>query len=126
MVDNELNINTFEKLYESYATIKTSLDASVRALNFTNTNLLSALENREAHLFRYEEYHSGNYDPLKPRVLSGLAAGLTQADMELIYQNQMGQTYEHVLDGPNKFPFKPDLLVGHKGAKIGVFVTNEL
>jgi hypothetical protein len=29
------------------------------------------------------------------------------------------------LDGPNKFPFKPDLLLGHKGARLGIFVLNE-
>jgi hypothetical protein len=35
----------------------------------------------------YSEFQAASYDPLKPRVVSGLAAGMTQADMELIYAN---------------------------------------
>lgn len=77
MIDNELNIDTFMKLYESFATIKTSHDESVRKINFTNTNLLSALESHDSHLMHYSEFQAASYDPLKPRVVSGLAAGLT-------------------------------------------------
>lgn len=83
--ENELSLDNFEKLRESYLTIKLSSDAAVRKVNFKNKNLLSALESPEVQLLRYPEFHSAAYDPLKPRVVSGIAAGLSSASMEILH-----------------------------------------
>jgi hypothetical protein len=77
VIDNELSIDNFEKLHEVYLTIKLSQDKATQAVNFKNQNLLSSFENREVHLMRYPESHAAYYDPLKPRLVSGLAAGLS-------------------------------------------------
>jgi hypothetical protein len=125
VIDNELSYDDFVKLHEAYLTIKLSQSEKTHAINFKNQNLLSSLENPEVHLMRYPESHAAWYDPLKPRLVSGLAAGLSQADMEVLYEWQQGQTTLEAFDGKNKFPFAPDILCGHRGAKVGVYLTNE-
>ena len=125
VIDNELSWDNFEKLHEAYLTIKLSNHKPTNEVNFKNQNLLSSLENPEVHLMRYPESHAAWYDPLKPRLVSGLAAGLSQADMEILHEWQQGQTILEAFDGKNKFPFAPDILCGQRSAKIGVYLTNE-
>jgi hypothetical protein len=48
---------------------------------FKNKNLNSSLQSYDFFKSRYEESNSGSYDPLKSRVVAGLAKGLNAADL---------------------------------------------
>lgn len=110
--DNELTIQDFELLHEAFLTMQLSMDQNVRALNFKNQNLLSSLETPELHRMRYPESQAAQYDPLKPRIVSGFAAGLSKANLEVLHTWQESQTDLASFDGLNKFPYKPDILCG--------------
>lgn len=59
--------------------------------------------------FRFSETIANDYDPLKGRVVAGLARGITAAELNLMKNQQ--EFNEHVAN----LTLKPDILTGYKG-----------
>ena len=99
------------------------------ALAFTNKGLVSALQGKDHYLsVRYTE-HLTKYDPFKQRVVQALSKGLTNASIEhqVISERELyeAQTLETDFLNATKYPYRPDILMGYKGNKVGVFVLPE-
>ena len=77
---------------------------------------------------KYEEDRT-KYDPFKNRVVHALSKGLTSASInhQVIMENELfqNQTIEQDVLNETKYPYKPDIIMGFKGAKVGVFVVPE-
>jgi len=58
---------------------------------------------------RYEESSSASYDPLKSRVVAGLASGLNAANLSSIKHSQDFDLIQ------NEFAIEPDLVTGVEG-----------
>lgn len=69
----------------------------------------------------YAESHSAHYDPLKERLVGGLAAGLAKSNLQSIHTRQEMDKNLINSDGI----FTPDLLLGFGGQKTGVYIVNE-
>ena len=58
-----------------------------------------------------------------------MSKGLTNAsvDHQVISESQMydGQTLDTDVLNTNKYPYKPDIVMGYRGHKVGVFVLPE-
>jgi hypothetical protein len=59
----------------------------------------------------YEESHSAHYDPLKERLVGGLAAGLAKSNLHQIHTRQ--QMDKNLINSDSTFA--PDLLLGFDG-----------
>jgi hypothetical protein len=85
-----------------------------------NEELDILARNAHFHTQRYVESEA-NFDPFKKRVLTGLARGLTMASIDhqmslennLVYQNE-----QDVAFNDDKYPYRPDLIIGFKGQKV--------
>ena len=112
--DNELGFKQFELLHQTYESLK--LQGS--AVNFKNKNLLSSLLTFDHMQSRYEESRN-LYDPLKTRVVAGLAKGLN-SDLDKVHQSQQLTLHEE----PHSV-VKPDILTGVDGKKTALYVLNQ-
>ena len=79
---NELTYSEIEALYDIYASAKQN-----NSPNFKNAGLVNALESRTLKTL-YAESHSAFYDPLKSQIVSGLAAGLAQSNLQQVHTRQ--------------------------------------
>lgn len=77
---------------------------------------------------RFNE-HFTKYDPFKQRVVQALSKGLTNASVEhqVILEKDLyeAQNLETEVLNAAKYPYRPDILMGYKGQKVGVFVLPE-
>jgi hypothetical protein len=72
------------------------------------------------HEQRYEE-SGANYDPFKKRVVLGVARGLTMASIDhqtTLEDNLVNQNEQDMSFNDNKYPFRPDMIIGHNGQKV--------
>lgn len=77
---------------------------------------------------RYKESEC-NYDPFKSKVLEGITRGLTMASIDhqttlennLFHQNQSELSFNE-----DKYPLKPDVIMGYKGNKVLLNVITSL
>jgi hypothetical protein len=69
----------------------------------------------------YEESYSAHYDPLKERLVGGLAAGLAKSNLHQIHTRQ--EMDKNLVHADNTF--SPDLLLSFGGHKTGVYIVNE-
>lgn len=73
--------------------------------------------------------HLTKYDPFKQRVVQALSKGLTNASVEhqVILENDLyqAQALETEVLNSAKYPYRPDIMMGYKGQKVGVFVLPE-
>lgn len=69
------------------------------------------------------------YDPFKQRVVQALTKGLTSASIEhqVIQEKELfeNQVLEADILNVGKYPYKPDIIMGYQGQKVGVFVLPE-
>lgn len=137
---NQLNTFTFERLdndikYEEYLKLldvhyALQFDAPKNlGLAITSKGLLSGLQSKDHYLgVRFSE-HLTKYDPFKQRVVQALSKGLTNAsvDHQVILEKDLfeAQTLETEFLNAAKYPYRPDILMGYKGQKVGVFVLPE-
>lgn len=137
---NQLNTFTFERLdndlkYEEYLKLldvhyALQFDAPKNlGLAITSKGLLSGLQSKDHYLgVRFNE-HLTKYDPFKQRVVQALSKGLTNAsvDHQVILEKDLfeAQTLETEFLNAAKYPYRPDILMGYKGQKVGVFVLPE-
>jgi len=77
-----LRYTEVEKLYDIYASAKQS-----GAPIFTNTKLVAAMESKTLK-DSYVEHQSAFYDPLKSQLVSGIAAGLTKTNINMVHATQ--------------------------------------
>ena len=97
-------------------------------LTLKNKTLQDIFVTKETVLSTYRE-HSQVFDPIKKRVMSALAQGLGQASishkfiMEEELMNQ--QLADQLAMNPDKYPYKPDMMLGYKGKKVAMFVLQE-
>lgn len=125
LIVNELTYQEYETLYDAYYHMKFSKSKLMRstwANHLQNDSLRRACEQRKLTESHYPESMAGKYDPLKPKVVGGLTESLIRADLMDLKTMQDNET-----DGLYKemYPYKPDVLMGHKGKKVGLFVLNE-
>lgn len=64
------------------------------------------------------ENAAGKYDPLKDRVVAGLARGLSDVDLNMMQDRE--HFHNHVTD----LRIKPDIMTGYKGEQLGIYVLN--
>lgn len=98
------------------------------SLKINNNNLRLALEGSEFHKTRFPELAS-HYDPLKERILDGFSQGLTHASIE--HTNMMSKQLESDRDqdfnlNKHLYPYQPDMVIGYKGFKIGLTLSNSV
>jgi hypothetical protein len=128
-LDNDLKYEEYHKLYDVYNALRFDAPKNL-GLNITNAGLLSGLNARD-HLLsvRYAYEESAKYDPFKQRVVQALSKGLTNASVEhqVIMENELyqNQTIDTDVLNTNRYPYKPDIVMGYKGQKVGVFVLPE-
>ena len=73
-------------------------------------------------LLQYPETHSAQYDPIKPRVVGGLTESILRADLNDLYvmrENETGGLNEDL------YLFTPDVVMGHEGQKVGLYLLND-
>ena len=59
---------------------------------------------------------------MRPKVIGGLTDSLIKADVKDVHnmqENETGGMYEEM------FPYRPDVLMGYEGQKVGIFVLND-
>lgn len=128
-VDNDLKYDEYMKLLDVYNALRFESPKNL-ALQITNAGLLSGLQARD-HLLnvRFVAEESTKYDPFKQRVVQALSKGLTNASVEhqVIMENELyqNQTLDTDVLNSNRYPYKPDIVMGYKGHKVGVFVLPE-
>jgi len=90
---------------------------------FTNPQLRMAIEAGPAEIgLKYStEALLGMYDPLKPRLLAGLAHSLNKSNVDQIH---LAQKEDVDVLNSEQYGYKPDLVIGYKGSKVGLFVLN--
>lgn len=128
-VDNDLKYDEYMKLLDVYNALRFESPKNL-GLQITNAGLLSGLQARD-HLLnvRFVAEESTKYDPFKQRVVQALSKGLTSASVEhqVIMENELyqNQTLDTDVLNSNRYPYKPDIVMGYKGHKVGVFVLSE-
>ena len=88
--------------------------------NCTNEALSLLIKHPVLSEQRYEE-SGANYDPFKKRVVLGVARGLTMASIDhqtTLEDNLVHQNDQEIHFNDDKFPFKPDMIIGHNGQKV--------
>lgn len=81
-----------------------NLNASLQAYNFTRNS--------------YVESAAGHYDPLKDRVIAGLARGLQAGDLVKV------KSQEDFNVAVADLVIKPDIMTGYKGDQLAIYVLN--
>lgn len=124
-LDNDLRYEEYVKLIDIYNALK----IEAPQLKLTNKGLVAGLEGQDHYLsLRFQETQT-KYDPFKQRVVQALAKGLTNASVEhqVVQENELFQAQSLETDILNKakYPYKPDIMLGFKGHKVGVFVLPE-
>ena len=76
------------------------------------------METYETFRTRFEESSSGHYDPLKSRVVAGLAKGLNSASLQSV---KLSQDFDQI---QNEFALKPDIVTGIEGQKVALYILN--
>lgn len=101
------------------------------SLQLTSQGLLSGFSTRD-HLLSVNfanEDQATRYDPFKQRVVQAMSKGLNKASVEhqVISEEQLyeNQTIDTDVLNTNKYPYKPDIVMGYRGQKVGVFVLPE-
>ena len=128
-VDNDLKYDEYMKLLDVHNALRFESPKNL-GLQITNAGLLSGLQARD-HLLnvRFVAEESTKYDPFKQRVVQALSKGLTNASVEhqVIMENELyqNQTLDTDVVNSNRYPYKPDIVMGYKGHKVGVFVLPE-
>jgi hypothetical protein len=112
-VDHELTNGQYEQLHDVYLTLKFN-----KRPGFKNASLISSMETYETFRTRFEESSSGRYDPLKSRVVAGLAKGLNAANIQSV---KLSQDFDQI---QNEFALQPDLVTGIEGQKVALYVLN--
>lgn len=144
LIGHELEFGEFDQLYDAYVALKLSDIDELKELGkakFTNQSLVGAFEQREFSEYMFPETFAGKYDPLKPRVLTGLAQSLLKSEQvedlrvmsnplileghDATFLERFQETTE--MAGINKpvYPYRPDVVFGYQGRKIGLFVQND-
>jgi hypothetical protein len=127
-MDNDVKYEEYLKLLDIYNAIQFDAPKNL-GLAITNKDLISGLQGKEMYLkIRFNE-HLTKYDPFKQRVVQALSKGLTNASVEhqVILENDLyqAQALETEVLNSAKYPYRPDILMGYKGQKVGVFVLPE-
>ena len=127
-LDNDVKYEEYLKLLDIHYALQFEAPKNL-GLGFTNKGLVSALQGKDHYLsVRYTE-HLTKYDPFKQRVIQALSKGLTNASIEhqVISERELyeAQTLETDFLNATKYPYRPDILMGYKGNKVGVFVLPE-
>ena len=128
-IDNDLKYDEYIKLLDVYNALRFESPKNL-GLHITNAGLLSGLQAREHVLsVRFIAEESTKYDPFKQRVVQALSKGLTNASVEhqVIMENELyqNQTLDTNVLNSAKYPYRPDIVMGYKGHKVGVFVLPE-
>jgi len=110
-LDSDLTYKQYMQLSEVHETLKHFKKGS-----FKNGMLRSGLDSKDLFSLRYEEAHSGIYDPLKNRVVQGLSNGMTDSELKLMNSHEQWEQFATDLR------VKPDIMTGHKGEHIAVYV----
>ena len=76
------------------------------------------METYDTFRTRFEESSSGHYDPLKSRVVAGLAKGLNSASFQSV---KLSQDFDQI---QNEFALKPDIVTGIEGQKVALYILN--
>lgn len=127
-IDNDLKYEEYLKLLDVYNALQFEAPKNFN-LRITNAGLLAGLQG-SGHVLglRYREERT-KYDPFKQRVVQALSKGLTNASVEhqVISENELfqSQTLETSILNSGKYPYKPDIVMGYRGQKVGVFVLPE-
>lgn len=109
--DNDLTYDQFQKIRD----FQTYLQQA--GWDCTNESLSLLVQHPALHEQRYEE-SGANYDPFKKRVVLGVARGLTMASIDhqtTLEDNLVNQNEQEMQFNDNKFPYKPDMIIGHNG-----------
>ena len=125
VVVNELNYDEFNILYDAYMNMKFSEVDTIRDIwhsSFTNETLKRAFEQKDIAEIAYPESKAASYDPVKPRVMGGFTESLVKANLDDLYLMQANETQGMYKE---MYPYAPDVLMGYKGQKVGVFVLND-
>lgn len=127
-LDNDVKYEEYLKLLDIHYALQFDAPKNL-GLAITNHGLLSGLQSKDHYLsVRFTE-HLTKYDPFKQRVVQALSKGLTNAslDHQVILEKDLfeAQTLETEYLNAAKYPYRPDILMGYKGQKVGVFVLPE-
>ena len=129
-LDNDLKYEEYLKLLDIHNALRFDAPKNL-SLSLSNAALLSGLSQRD-HLLSVRflaEDSASRYDPFKRRVVEAMSKGLTKAsvDHQVISETQMyeNQTLDTDVLNTNKYPYKPDIVMGYRGHKVGVFVLPE-
>jgi len=128
--DNDLTYSQFQKLRDilTYITKVSPIKDEKWVKEGRNEALDLLIENQEIARLRYKESMC-NYDPFKNKVVEGITRGLTMASIEhqttmennLYHQNQAELSFNE-----DKYPLKPDVIMGYKGNKVLLNVITSL
>jgi len=119
---NDLTYNQFQKIWDTqlYLTRVSPAKDQGWVKHHRNEALDLLARNPSTQQVRYEE-SCANFDPFKKRVLQGVARGLTMAsiDHQTILENNLLQQNEQDLQfNEHRYPYRPDMIIGHKGQKV--------
>ncbi len=81
--------------------------------------LKSALQDRKQFSVRYGEANAATYDPLKSKVVAGLARAVTDADLTQVQRQQKWGEFSM------EMILTPDILTGLNGEQVGIYVLND-
>ena len=73
-------------------------------------------------LTQYAESTAAQYDPIRPKVIGGLTESILRADLKELHVMKDNEGYG--LNG-DITPFVPDVVMGHHGKKVGLYVLND-
>lgn len=113
-VDNDLSHRQYSLLSDVHETL-VRLDRP----SFENKMLKSALQDRKQFAVRFGESNAATYDPLKSKVVAGLARAVTDADLSQVERQQ--KWGEFAMD----MVVTPDILTGINGEQVGIYVLND-
>ncbi|CDW84758.1 UNKNOWN [Stylonychia lemnae] len=125
-LDNDLRYREYDRLMEAIQALKLEAPKNVQ---ITNKTILAGFDGQHGYRnSRFPETYA-NYDPFKRRVLHALAKGLSEASIqhEVIMENELvnQQVADQTILNEHKYPYKPDLIMGYKNQKVGLFVLPE-
>ena len=107
---------------EIFTNLRVNKDDRLRGMiNLFNPELRNACENSDITTQGYLESTAGDYDPVRPRVMTALTESFIKADLNTLKAAQELET-----DATRKmlYPHKPDLIMGYRGEKIAFYLMS--
>lgn len=112
-IDHDLTYKQYMQLVEVHETMR-----QLGKPTFANETLRSACQGVNGFAPRFGEHNAGDYDPLKSKVVDGLAKGLNFQELTQMKSQQEFQQFAQDLS------IAPDIMTGYKGESLAIYVLN--